>query len=319
MSIVVTGGAGVIGANVVQALSERGEEVVVLDLREDRTLLGEVEVSFECGDISDKEFLVGVFRKWGVQKIMHLAAVMPDWAQANPYRAVQINAWGFVNVLEAAREASVSKVVFTSSKAAVGTLGKPYIHPDYQPVSEEVRTTPYDVYGATKLASEVLGERLSKEFEIDLTVLRLASTYGPGKTERHGKVGILSAIIEGAFRGEPVSIARGADQLNDFLYCKDIAQAVIRAGDSELEGYNMFHVGSGRLASLRDFVSAIRSHLPRADVTLGDGLDYAGSGLEHYFLMDITSARKMIGYQPVFDIQEGVADYIATLSKRKRS
>lgn len=318
MSILVTGGVGVIGSNVVRELISRGEEVVVADLREDRSLLGEISVPIECGDICDQDFLTDVLRRWRVEKIMHLAAVMPDWAQANPYEAARINTWGLMSVLEAARRAGISRVVFTSSKAAVGTLQHPYIHPDYQPVSENAETNPYDVYGSAKLAAEVLGKQLAEEFGVDLIVLRLASTYGPGKTVRHGKVGILSAIIEGAYRGESVKIPSGADQKNDFLYSKDIAQAVAKAGYAKLGGYHMFHIGSGRLASLRDFVAALQHQLPGADITIGDGLDYAGGGSRHYFLMDIQAARTMLDYQPFYDVERGVADYVSSLRLRSR-
>ncbi|TAN24165.1 MAG: NAD(P)-dependent oxidoreductase, partial [Actinomycetota bacterium] len=207
----------------------------------------------------------------------------------------------------------VSRVVFTSSKAAVGTLQHPYIHPDYEPVSESVQTNPYDVYGSAKLAAEVLGKQLAEKFGIDLIVLRLASTYGPGKTVRHGKVGILSAIIEGAHRGEPVKISSGADQKNDFLYCKDIAQAVAKAGNANLGGYHMFHIGSGKLSSLRDFVAVLQNQLPDSDIAIGDGLDYAGGGSGHYFLMDIQAARTMLDYQPLYDVERGVADYVSSL------
>lgn len=319
MSILVTGGVGVIGSNVVRELISQGEEVVVADLREDRSLLGEISVPVECGDICDRDFLTDVVRRWRVEKIMHLAAVMPDWAQANPYEAARINTWGLISILEAATRAGISRVVFTSSKAAVGTLPHPYIHPDYQPVSENAATNPYDVYGSAKLAAEVLGKQLAEEFGVDLIVLRLASTYGPGKTARHGKVGILSAIIEGAYRGESVKIPSGADQKNDFLYCKDIAQAVAKAGNSKLGGYHMFHVGSGRLASLRDFVAALQHQLPGADITIGDGLDYAGGGSSHYFLMDIRAARTMLDYQPFYDVERGVADYVSTLRLQSRN
>ncbi|TAN30010.1 MAG: NAD(P)-dependent oxidoreductase, partial [Actinomycetota bacterium] len=136
MSVLVTGGAGVIGSNVVRELISRGEKVVIIDLREDRSLLGEISVPIECGNICDIDFLTDVLNRWEVEKIMHLAAVMPDWAQANPYEAARINTWGLMSILEAARRVGVSRVVFTSSKAAVGTLQHPYIHPDYEPVSE---------------------------------------------------------------------------------------------------------------------------------------------------------------------------------------
>lgn len=313
MSILVTGGVGVIGSTVVKQLIARGEEVVVFDLREDRSLLGNIEVPIECGDICDLALLVEVLRRWSVEKIAHLAAVMPDWAQANPFEASRINTWGLVTALEATRQVGISRVVFTSSKAVVGAVGGPYAHPNYAPVSEGVATHPYNVYGATKLSAEVLGKQLAKEFGMDLIILRLASTYGPGKTVRHGKVGILSAIIESAYRGEPVRIPAGADQQNDFLYCKDIAQAVIKGLDAPLTGAHLYHIGSGRLASLDDFIMAVRRHVPRADIEVGGGLDYGG-GAGQYFRMDIQAAREMLGYEPEYDIDNGVADYVQSLS-----
>ncbi len=315
MSILVTGGVGVIGATVVKQLVARGAEVVIFDLRDDRSLLADIEVPIECGDICDKALLVDVMRRHGVERIAHLAAVMPDWAQENPFEASRINTWGLVTALEAAREVGITRVVFTSSKAVVGTVDGAYTYPDYAPVSEEIGTHPYNVYGATKLAAEVLGKQLAVECGLDLIVLRLASTYGPGKTVRHGKVGILSAIIEGAYRGESVRIPSGADQRNDFLYCKDIAQAVIKALDAPHTGFHLCHVGSGRLASLTDFVAAVRRSIPNADIEIGGGLDYGG-GAGQYFRMDIQAAREILGYDPEYDVEMGVADYVQTISSR---
>lgn len=315
MSILVTGGAGVIGATVVKQLVAHGAEVVVFDLRDDRSLLGNVEVPIECGDICDKSLLVRVMRCYGVEKIVHLAAVMPDWAQENPFEASRINTWGLVIVLEAAREAGIARTVFTSSKAVIGRVAGPHMHPDYAPVSEEIGTHPYNVYGATKLAAEVLGKQLALESGLDLTVLRLTSTYGPGKTVRHGKLGILSAIIEGAFRGESVRLPSGADLRNDFLYCKDIAQAVIKALAAPHTGFHLCHIGSGRLASLTDFVIAVRRGIPYADIEIGAGLDYGG-GAGQYFRMDIQAARDILGYEPEYDVEKGVADYVQTISSQ---
>lgn len=314
MSILVTGGAGVIGSNVVRELLQSGQEVVVFDAREDRSLLGNLDVAIEVGDICDLSQLEDILRRRKVEKIAHLAAVMPDWAKENPYQASRINTWGLVSVLEAAKNTGVPRVVFTSSKAAIGSVDSKFTHPSYLPVGEDVTTHPNDVYGATKLASEILGTRLAKEFGIELVILRLASTYGPGKTVRHGKVGILSKIIEGAFRGESIRIDSGADQKNDFLYCKDIAQAVNKSLEARIDGVGLFHIGSGRISSLRDFVESVKSHIEGADIEIGDGLDYGG-GVGQYFLMDITKARDGIGYVPQYDIDKGIADYVKTLSQ----
>lgn len=314
MSILVTGGAGVIGSNVVRQLLQSGQEVVVFDAREDRSLLGNLNVAIEVGDICDLALLEDILRRRKVEKIAHLAAVMPDWAKENSYQASRINTWGLVSVLEAAKNAGVPRVVFTSSKAAIGSVDSKYTHPNYLLVGEDIATHPNDVYGATKLASEILGTRLAAEFGVELVILRLASTYGPGKTVRHGKVGILSKIIEGAYRGEPIRIDSGADQRNDFLYCKDISQAVIKSLETQVDGVSLFHIGSGRIASLGDFVESVKYHIQGADIEIGEGLDYGG-GVGQYFLMDITKARDGLGYAPEYDIDNGIADYVDTLSQ----
>jgi UDP-glucose 4-epimerase len=315
VSILVTGGCGVIGSWVVRTLLEAGERPVVFDAREDRGLLGPAagEVPVHTGDCRDLERLERVARAERVTRIAHLAAIMPDTATADPYLGFSVNVAGTLNALEVGRRLGVQRLVFTSSKAALGPLSAPYVHPTYAPVPDTLAPEPADVYGVSKRCCEEVGRCFAAGCGLTFVVLRLASTYGPGKTARHGRVGILSRIIEGAVRGESVRIPRGADQQNDFLYCRDIAQAVVRSLSARVEGPRLFQIGSGRLASLADFVAALREEVPGCDVEVGPGLDYSGLGVGHYFRFDIEPARRELGFEPQFDVRRGVADYVRLL------
>lgn len=317
MPILITGGSGVIGSTVARTLFEAGESPVLFDVREDRSLLGAAgrELVIETGDIRNLSRLEEVVWQHRIDRIAHLGALMPETAAADPYTGFSVNTAGTLNVLEAARRAGVERVVFTSSKSALGVLAEPYIHPHYEPVPDSLVPDPQDVYGSSKYCSEQMGRRFALETGMTFIVLRLASTYGPGKTARHGKVGILSHIVESAFRGESVSIPRGLEQKNDFLYCKDIAQAVIKGLSAPLTGPHLFQIGSGRLAGLTDFIDALRTVIPQSLVTAGPGVDYSGMGVGRYFHFDIEPARRLLGYEPEYDVHRGVADYVAWLKE----
>jgi UDP-glucose 4-epimerase len=314
MRVAVTGGLGVNGAPVVGKLVEEGHDVVVIDTRDDRSLLitAADKVKVEVADISDLTALGELLGVGKFDVIVHMAAVMPETCQENPYLGYSVNAQGTVAVLEAARRASVRRVVLTSSRAVFAPVVGRFGHPTYDPIDESYPRDPLPamhVYGWSKVLSEAAGKSFSAAYGIEFVSLRFGTIYGPGKQARHGAIAVHSKLIEGAAVGDTVHIPTGGDQADDMIYVGDVARAVALAVDAEELPSDSYNIGSGRASTLKDLCGAIRNVVTTADVSVGPGLDCIGYG-PLYCLFDNSLAEAELGYRPAFDLEAGVADYL---------
>src|ERR1700733_10266725 len=280
MTTLVTGGCGVMGSWVVRKLLTRNESVVFIDNSSDRSLLVDVDAEgpVVVGDITDLEAVRAVISRYGVDRIAHMAAVLDDQSAAQIFTAYQVNVYGTVVMLEAARAEGVSRIVCLSSKAALGQLGHPYTHPHYEPVPLGLPTVPYGVYGVTKWTGEELAQKFAAITGTTVAMIRLMSTYGPGKGDRHKQTGLISRVIGTACRGEDIVVPTGGDQKTDLIYFDDVAQAITRALTADYSGYQLFQIGTGVASSLYDVVDAIRQVIPEVKASVGPGLDYRGRG-----------------------------------------
>lgn len=316
MTVLITGGAGVIGSWVVRRLVEQGVRPVTYDLRGETTLIKDIvdKLDMVAGDVLDLPRILHTVAEYGVQRIIHTAAMLTPEAQANPHMAVKVNVEGTVNVLEAARITGVRRVVFTSSKGVYGNITGDQAHPTYTPVTEDHPKTPGTVYDATKLAAEHLGLNYWRDYGVDFIALRFAMTYGPGKTFRHSKV-IPCRIIENAMMGEAISVPQGGDQADDMVYVKDIAQAVVLACYVENPQHRIFNVGTGKGLTLVELGEEVRKVFPKASIQIGPGLDYLGTGGSYYSILDISRARRELGYVPKYDLNAAVMDYVENVKR----
>ncbi|MDP2728376.1 MAG: NAD-dependent epimerase/dehydratase family protein [Dehalococcoidia bacterium] len=318
MSILLTGGMGAIGSWVARELVEAGHRPVLYDSRADFTLIPDLagKVDVVLGDLLDLPCLVRVVLERKIERIMHLAAMMPPQAQANPYLGFQVNALGTVHVLEAARIGGVRRVVYTSSKGVYGTIGGEHSHPVYRPLSEDYPAWPNSVYGATKLAGEHMGSNYRRNYGLDFVVLRFGSTYGPGKLVRHGTVGLHSRIIESAMAGQETHIPQGGEQMDDLVYNADAAHAVVLACFASASGglaHGVFNIATGVGYTLLDLAQAAKKIFPQAVIEIGPGLDYYGGGA--YAVFDISRARRELGYTPRYSLEAGVEHYVQTMGR----
>lgn len=318
MKVLLTGGLGVNGAWVTRKLIARGITPVVYENRIDLSLVRDVDGQFEVarGDINDVAALVRVLKVHRVQRIVHMAALMPPDAQGDPLNGFRVNALGTVQVLEAARICGVERVVFTSSRAAYGEIpAGEHGHPTYKPVPEDHPRNPVIVYDVCKAASEGMGLNYQRNYGLQFVALRFAAIYGPGKLIRHGNVSIHSKMIENALAGKPVRIPRGGDQRDDMIYVDDIAEGIVLATLKDDPQYSIYNIASGQAKSLGDFADAVRTVIPGADITIGPGLDFFDMGVNYYCAFDITRARTDLGFSPKFSLEEGVRDYVATMRR----
>jgi len=297
-----------------------GLRPVLMDNRMDLTLTGDIkdQVDIVIGDICDQAILDRAVDEYQVTHIAHLAALMPEPAEANPRLGVKVGADGTINVLEVARAKDIKRVVFTSSKAVYGEISGEYAPPQCQPVREDHPKQPVDLYGSIKVCCEELGRYYRQTYGIEFIALRFVSIYGPGKEARHGPLSFYGQLIEKARRGEQWDIPQGGDQLNDAVYVGDVARAVYLAIKAPTPKEWIFNIGTGTASTPRDFLNVAAKLFPDHKINLGPGPSKLGRSKQSYCVFDISAAGKNIGYEPAYDVERGVRDYVATLERLGR-
>ena len=320
MKVLITGGMGVNGAVTARLMVRDGLRPVLLDNREDFILMQDIKDKVDCviGDVCDPRFLTQVVEDYKIDCIAHLAALMPEPAEADPRLGIRVGAEGTVNILEVARAKNIKRVVFTSSKAVYGEINGEEGPPNYKPVREDYRKIPADLYGSIKVCCEELGRYYREAYGIEFIALRFVSIYGPGKEARHGPLSFYGQLIERAREGAKWVIPEGGDQRNDAVYVGDVGRSVFLALKAPAPGAWTFNIGTGKAVTPRDFLNAAAKLFPNHRIELGPGPSKLGRSKQSYCVFDISAAKEHIGYEPAYSVEEGVRDYIATLDRLGR-
>ena len=320
MKVLITGGLGVNGAVTARLLVRHGFRPVLMDNRADLTLMGDIKdhVDIVTGDICDAALLERAVDDYKVTHIAHLAALMPEPAEANPRLGVKVGFDGTINVLEVARAKGIKRVVYTSSKAVYGEINGDEGAPHYKPVREDYRKIPADLYGSMKVGCEELGRYYRETYGIEFVALRFVSIYGPGKEARHGPLSFYGQLIEKAREGAKWVIPQGGDQLNDAMYVGDVGRSIYLSLIAPTPGEWTFNIGTGRASTPREFLHAAAKLYPDHRIELGPGPSNLGRSKQSYCVFDISAAKRNIGYEPAFDVEQGVRDYVATLERLGR-
>jgi UDP-glucose 4-epimerase len=311
MNVLVTGGLGVNGSPVIRKLIERGLSPIVMDVRPDFSLLekgSEKRLRFAEGDFTNVDLLDDTLRHHRVERIIHMAAIVGS-SQLDPVKSFQINAGGTVQLLEAARRHEIKRFVFTSTRGVYGALDGLAAHPTYQPVGEDHPLRPVQVYDVCKVASEGMGRNYARLHGIEFVALRFATIFGPGKTLRHRNYAVLSQVIEGPLRNEPVRIPQGGDQKDDMIYVEDVADSIVAATFHPQPHFTEYNISTGIGSRLGDLAAAVRHAVPTADIEIGPGLDFMGWGINYCGILDNRRAREDLGWAPRFDLVSAVQDY----------
>jgi len=318
MRVLITGGMGVIGAEASRKFVREGHRPVLFSRHRDESLIRDIidKVDIELGSVLDRARLAEVMKARGVTHVVHTAAYISALSAKYPAESVEINVMGTVNVLEAARAANVARVVYTSAKGVYGPMLGEYGAPTYKPVTEDHRKEPKRIYDSAKL----MGEHATLYWGtlgLDVVVLRFATTYGPGKTARHGNMGVTSQIVEVPASGQPFRLAQGGDEKDDFIYNKDSALGIYLATTAKSLQSRVFNIGSGIGITLKDVARELHRHLPNAVIEIGPGLNFLGSPYPMHGVYDISRAQNELGYRPEYDLARGISDYLESLARLK--
>jgi UDP-glucose 4-epimerase len=312
--VMIVGGSGFVASYVVRALLERGDQVVVLDIRRPshqlQFVLGEYkdEFVFERGSCVHLSEVISAVKRHQVDDIIHLAAIQ-DVAYANqhPVPVYELHLTGTINVLETARLLGLRRIVIASSTGV-------YTARKYDPMDEDhpiytcVTGHPAGHYGASKAAEDIIALTYYSVNQVDYIGVRFSNIYGFGMWA----TSYLRPVVENLMKGLPTHFATGADAQRDYTYVKDVARGALLAldADSSRLKQRIFLIGHGKLQTGADVAEVIRELEPGADVQVGPGMTEQE---EHFFrtTLDISAARDQLDYQPQYDLRRGIADYIA--------
>jgi UDP-glucose 4-epimerase len=302
MRALVTGGAGFIGSNLVDALVVRGDSVTIVD---DLSSGNEsnIAASLAAGaqlkraDIRDGAALAEVFADQRPRVVFHLAAqVDVRVSLADPAFDTRTNVEGTVNVLEAARLAGAERVVFASTGGAI------YGETDVLPTPETVDALPMAAYGQSKFCAERYLGLYDRLYGLSTIALRFGNVYGP-RQDPHGEAGVIAIFCGKLREGEQPTIFGDGTQTRDYIYVGDLVGAVMRAGDTRDGG--TINVGTEEETSVLDIVRRL-SELNGPDTPEPEFAPARLGELDRSCL-DASRARELLGWSASTPIAEGLA------------
>jgi nucleoside-diphosphate-sugar epimerase len=326
MSILVTGGTGMIGSNVIRTLVEQGRSAVAYDIEppsRTKSVLTEVKdsVKIEIGDIKDLVHILDVIKKNDVEGIIHLGAIIGNLAADHPIEALEVNIMGSANVLEAARRTGVGRVILASSVIVL-----PDIETSTAPVKEEAVAPPWKgIYALSKITCEQLVYTYRQVYGVDAIAIRLASIYGPGGGEQRRERPIDNLVMS-AVEGKPIHYETGGDFASDLTYIKDATRGIVLAYDCSAPTYHVYNIGSGQNRKTSDVCQILRNIYPRLHIEIGPG-PWSGDPVKgetpniayrpvQKALMDISRARRDFGFIPEWNLERAIPDWVNWLGKQ---
>ena len=296
--VLVTGGGGFIGSNLVRALLERGDDVRVLDnfSTGNRSNLGGIDVEVVEGELRSYERVHNAVR--GTELVFHLGALgsVPRSVQ-DPLTTSAVNVEGTLNVLLAARDEGVRRVVFASSSSVYGSSAQ-------LPAVESAPVDPISPYGVAKLAAERYCVSFSRVYEsFETVVLRYFNVFGPRQNPRSQYAAVVPLFMTAVAAGKPVTIYGDGEQSRDFTYVENVVEANLLAAAAPDATGRIFNVAAGRPESVNTLADTIGRLLDRpvekqyAPPRAGDLRDSQA---------DIGAAREVLGFEPSVDFEEGL-------------
>lgn len=320
--ILIPGGAGFIGSHLAKRLSDDGYEVFVLDSFSQyiqppinpiyvynvnyrfRYFLNNTEVI--RGNISNKDDLRRRILDIRPEYIIHFAALpLANMAIQYSEEAFATIMGGTVNLLEVLRDVDfISRFVYVSSSMVYGDFKK-------VPIPEDSKKEPKEIYGGMKLAGEYMVKVYSQRYDMTYSIVRPSAVYGPTDNNRR----VVSLFLKNAIMGEKIRAKNAESTHLDFSYVEDVAQGIKLATFSERAKNDTFNITRGRSRTLKELVRIIRRLYPDIEVEYVKGDSFR----PQRGTLDISKAKKLLGYSPKYDLEEGIKKYAEYLEEALRS
>ncbi|RNC62977.1 MAG: UDP-glucose 4-epimerase [Candidatus Dichloromethanomonas elyunquensis] len=303
MRLMVTGGAGFIGSNLVKELVKYGHAISVFDnlsTGKKENLVG--GVNFYLGDIRDKEYLNYSISQEKPEIIFHLAAqISVSQSVIDPVTDGEINIFGTLNLLKSAVKHEVQKIVFASSAAVYG-------RPQYLPIDENHIKRPLSGYGITKNTAEQYIS-IYQNFGVDYTILRLANVYGAGQFAGN-EGGVIAIFYDKLINGQVPVIYGNGEQTRDFIYVKDVVSAFmasINRGKAET-----LNISTGCACSVNQLFAFLKEILGK---NIEAKYEDERPGDIRSSVLYNKQAVKVLNWKPLYSLRSGLTDTIDILTK----
>jgi nucleoside-diphosphate-sugar epimerase len=292
--VIVTGGAGFIGSNLVDALIEKGFNVHVIDnLSAGKKENVNKEAKLHIADIRNLDDILPIIK--GAEYVFHLAALpRVQFSIENPAQTNDVNVGGTLNVLIASQKAKVKKVIYSASSSAYGDQSK-------MPLREDMDTNPKSPYGLHKYIGELYCRVWSTVYKLPTVSLRYFNVYGPRQDPNGAYALVIGKFLKQKTEDKPMTITGNGNNTRDFTNVKDVVRANILAMESDKVGNGeVMNIGAGHNHSINNVAKLI-----------GGEVEYIDPRIEPAdTLADITLAKKLIGWEPEVSLEKGLSELI---------
>jgi nucleoside-diphosphate-sugar epimerase len=286
----VTGGAGFIGSNLVRALLDKGHKIRVIDnLSTGQQANIDPRADFQLGDIRNPTDVVKACS--GIEGVFHVAALpRVQVSIVNPRETNEVNITGTLNVILAAKEAGVKRIVYSASSSAYGD-------PISLPLTEDMKPGPKSPYGLQKYVGEEYIRLANLFWNLETVALRYFNVYGPGMATQGAYVTVISVFNRQKAANEPLTIAGDGTQTRDFTYIDDVVRANMLAMESQKVGHGeVINIGAGDNHSVNEIAELIGGPATHIEARIEP----------HDTLADNTKARDLLGWSPSVNFSEGL-------------
>ncbi|MHC1590834.1 MAG: SDR family oxidoreductase [Candidatus Helarchaeales archaeon] len=307
--ILVTGGAGFIGSNLVDELLRRGNEVTAIDDLSTGSLENLKEAMqfqtfrFVQGEIQDQELIKDIMKD--VEIVFHEAAIgsVPKSIE-NPLKTHEVNSTGTLILLDIARKHDIERFIFASSSSVYGTA-------EGLPKTEEMRPVPISPYGTSKLSAESYAFSFYQVYGLKTVSIRYFNVFGPRQSDSPYS-GVIPIWFSRIKQNKPPIIYGDGTQSRDFTYVKDVVDQNILAAEKTAAIGEIFNSGTGSRTTISELAEIM---LKLTGSSLKPIHEQPRPGDIKHSLADISKARKKLGYEPKYDLRSGLKDYHEWLSR----
>ncbi|MFA5736577.1 MAG: NAD-dependent epimerase/dehydratase family protein [Candidatus Paceibacterota bacterium] len=291
--IIITGGAGFIGSNLTDQMVKRGDEIYVIDnLSGGKRENVNPAAIFYQKDVANFSEIRPIFE--GIDYVFHLAALPSvPYSIEYPLETNQINVGGTLNVLLAAKEAKVKKVIYSASSAVYGDQ-------PIMPLTEDMPAQPKSPYGLQKYIGEMYCRIFSEVYELSTVCLRYFNVYGPRQNTEGAYALVIGKFLKQKDKGLPMTITGDGTQTRDFTSVHDVVRANILAMEKPVGGGEVLNIGAGCNHSINEIAKMI-----------GGSIEHIPARFEpHDTRADNNKAKKMLTWEPRVSLEEGLKELI---------
>jgi UDP-glucose 4-epimerase len=309
-NIVITGGAGFIGSNLARVLAKENKVIVIDDLSTGNLenindLINNESINFIKGSITDIDLLKDIFKN--IDYIFHQAAI-PSVPRSikDPIRSNRVNVNGTLNVLVAARDNKVKKVIYASSSSVYGDT--PVL-----PKKEDMKPIPLSPYAISKLVGEYYCRVFTKVYGLSCVSLRYFNVYGPYQDPSSEYAAVVPRFISRVLKDESPIIFGDGNQTRDLTFIGNVVNANILASENNING--VFNIACGERISINKLATVIMKMIGKnLEIIYED----TRPGDVKYSHADISKAKEKLGYVPTFDLNKGLEETLKWFFNKER-